>query len=200
MSSKPERSAWRSKLMAVLVVVSLGLAANVLIVEGVDVNVEASKTFDFKNARTWGWNPAGPGEVKMARTPDDDPEAMRQRAEPVILDAVSTGLADRGLQKAAAEPDLFVTYYLLLTTNTSAQTMGQFLPATAEWGLPPFAAATQSFKIVNQGSLVIDLSAKKTVVWRGVAQAKLKLDADPRKRESLLRESVHDLLQRYPPR
>ena len=38
----------------------------------VDVKVEHDKTFDFKAVHSWGWNAAGPGEVKMARTKDDD--------------------------------------------------------------------------------------------------------------------------------
>ena len=53
---------------------------------------------------------------------------------------------------------------------------------------------------MNQGSLVLDLSAKGTVVWRGVAQANIKIDADDKKREALLREGVRDLLRRYPPK
>ena len=82
----------------------------------------------------------------------------------------------------------------------STQTVGQFLPATSAWGLPPFAPATQSLKVMNQGSLVLDLSAKGVVVWRGVAQAKIAFDADDKKREALLREAVRDLLKRYPPK
>ena len=78
--------------------------------------------------------------------------------------------------------------------------MGQFLPATTAWGLPPFAPATQSLKIMNQGSLVLDLSAKGAVVWRGVAQAGVEFDANDKKREALLREAVRDLLKRYPPK
>ena len=81
----------------------------------------------------------------------------------------------------------------------STQTVGQFLPATAMWGLPPFAQATQSLKFMNQGSLVLDLSAKGAVVWRGVAQAEIALDADDKKREALLREAVRDLLQALSP-
>ena len=76
-----------------------------------------------------------------------------------------------------------MTYYLLLTTNMTAQTMGQFLPATLQWGLPPFPPATQALEVMNQGSLVLDLSAKQDIVWRGVAQAKLKIGAEPKKRE-----------------
>ena len=165
----------------------------------VDVKVEFDKAFDFKLVRTWAWTEE-PGQVKMARTKDDDPEAARQRAEPVILDAVSTEIGRRGLQRATSDPDLFVTYYLLLTTNLSAQTIGQFLPATTAWGLPPFAPATQSLKMMNKGSLVLDLSTKGAVVWRGVAQAQIKVDADEKKRETLIREAVRDLLRRFPPK
>ena len=135
----------------------------------VDVKVEFDKTFDFKPVKTWAWNPQQPGEVKMARTREDDPEAMRKRAEPIILDAVAAEMTRRSMQPAKAEPDVIVTYYLLLTTSMSAQTMGQFLPATTGWGLPPFAPATQSLEMMNRGSLVLDISAKGTVVWRGLA-------------------------------
>jgi hypothetical protein len=180
-----------------LVAAGIALAAHVVIA-GVDVKVEFDKAFDFKGAHTWAWNPAGPGEVRMARTAEDDPDAMRARAEPVIVEAVTTELGRRGLQPADATPDLLVTYYLLLTIGTSAQTLGQFLPATPEWGLPPFAPATQSFKIMNHGSLVLDLSAGGRVIWRGVAQANVKIGSDDKAREARLREAVRDLLRRYP--
>ena len=65
--------------------ISLALAAAMAVtlhvtVEGVDVSVEHDKAFDFKPVRTWGWNPEGPGEVMMARTQDDDPDAMKRRS------------------------------------------------------------------------------------------------------------------------
>jgi Domain of unknown function (DUF4136) len=166
----------------------------------VDVKVEFDKAFNFKAVRTWGWNPAGPGEIKMARSQEDDPDAMKKKAEPPIVDAVATEMTRRGLQQAASAPDLTVTYYLLLTNSLSAQTMGQFLPATVAWGLPPFAQATQSLEMMNRGSLVLDLSANGNVVWRGVAQAQIKIDSNDKKREALLREGVRDLLKRYPPK
>jgi hypothetical protein len=169
-------------------------------VEGVDVRVEFDKAFDFKPMRTWGWNTEGAGRVIMARTSTDDPEAAKQLAEPWIVDAVTTEIMKRGLQPAASAPDLTVTYYLLLTTNMTAQTIGQFLPATTAWGLPPFAPATQSLQMMNQGSLVLDMKAGSEIVWRGVAQAKISFDATEKKREALVREGVRDLLKRYPPK
>ena len=56
--------------------------------------------------RTWAWNPQGPGDVKMARTQNDDPDAMKRKAEPWILDAVATEMTRRGLQMAVSEPDV----------------------------------------------------------------------------------------------
>jgi hypothetical protein len=180
------------RAFVIVMAVAPGLAA------AVDVKVEYDKTFDFSAVHTWAWNPERPGEVKMARTREDDPEAMRRRVEPVILEAMDAEMARRGLRMDVSAPDLRVTYYLLLTTGASAQTMGQFVPATPAWGLPPFPAATQSFEVMNHGSLVLDMSAGGEVIWRGVAQAKIKVDADDTRRETLIREAVRDLVRRLP--
>ena len=188
-----------SKIMTLTIATALVLAMHVGL-EGVDVKVEHDKTFDFRPVKTWTWNPQGAGRVVMSRTQEDDPEAMKRKAEPVIMDAVTKETTARGLKRAESQPDLTLTYYLLLSTGTSAQTIGQFLPATTAWGLPPFNQATQSLEVMNHGSLVLDLSARDTVVWRGVAQAKISFDIDDKKRESLLREGVRDLLKRYPPK
>ena len=124
----------------------------------------------------------------MARTKENDPEAVRKIAEPIIFDAVTREIGKRELQTAQGAADLTLTYCLLLSTNMTAQTMGQFLPATTGWGLPPFVGATQSLKVRNQGSLVLEFSARGTVVRRGLAQPKMKFDATPEQREALLRE------------
>jgi hypothetical protein len=188
-----------SKIGVVAIVAAMALTLHVNL-EGVDVQVEHDKTFDFRPMRTWGWNAERAGEVKMARTKDDDPDAMKKRVEPLIMDAVAAEMTSRGLKQATSAPDLTVAYFMLLTLGSETQTAGQFLPATAMWGLPPFAPATQSLKFMNRGSLVLDLSAKGVVVWRGLAQAGIALDATPKKRESVLREAVRDLLKRYPPK
>lgn len=189
----------RPILAAVAITSALALTLQVE-VEGVDVNVEYDKAFDFRPVRTWAWNPEGVGYVRMARTQDDDPDAVKAKAEPLILDAVEVEMTRRGLQRAASAPDLTITYFLLLTTDMTAQTMGQFLPAVTAWAYQPFAPATQSMKMMNQGALVLDLSTKGVVVWRGVAQARVAFEADEKKREAVLREGVRDLLRRFPPR
>jgi hypothetical protein len=78
--------------------------------------------------------------------------------------------------------------------------LGQFLPPIAERGLPPFTPQTQSLTVAEQGSLVLDVSANDRVVWRGIAQAKMKIGEEPTRREARLREAVRDLLKRFPPK
>jgi hypothetical protein len=188
-----------SKIVVLAIATAMTLAVHVGL-EGVDVNIEHDKAFDFKAARTWAWSPKGAGDVIIARTQEDDPAAMKRRAEPLILNAVAGEMMRLGLQQAASQPDLTLTYYLLLTNNMTAQTIGQFLPATTAWGYMLVAPSTQSIKMMNQGALVLDLSAKDVVVWRGVAQARVAFDADDKKREAILREGIRDLLKRYPPK
>jgi hypothetical protein len=185
-----------------LVPFAAALLATVALGAAVKVKTEHDKTIDFSKLQTWAWNDDGAGDVKMARTKDDDPEAVRKRAEPIIMDAVATELSSRGLRLAAAgsPPDLELTYYLLITLGSAAQTMGQFVPTVPEWGLPPFTGATQSFRLVEQGSIVLDLSANDVMVWRGVAQAEIKPGQDQQKRQELIRKAVRELLKRYPPK
>jgi hypothetical protein len=179
-----------------IIVIALAWTAPALL--AIDVKIDHDKTFDFKAAQTWMWS-AQPGDVKMARTQQDDPEAMRKIAEPVIMAAVATELTRRGLKQSPGAP-LVVTYYLLLTTTTSAQTVGQFLPAVTQWGVPPYAPATQSLEMMNHGSLVLDMTARDVIVWRGVADAKIKRETESVRREDLIREAVRDLLKSFPPR
>jgi hypothetical protein len=168
----------------------------------VKVKAEYDKAFDFSTLKTWGWNDQGPGKVIMARTADDDPEVVRKRAEPVIKDAVAAEMPGRGIQAAApgSAPDLEVMYYVLITVGTQSQQIGQFLPSVAEWGLPPISGATQSYKVIEQGSLVLDISANNRVIWRGMGQAELKPGQAQEKRQTLLRAAVRDVLKRFPPK
>jgi hypothetical protein len=165
----------------------------------IDVKIDFDKSFNFKTVKTWSFDPDGSGDVRMARTMTDDPVAAKRVADPIIVDAVGVEMTKLRLA-SASNPDISIRYYLLLVINQTAQTMGQFLPSTVAWGLPPFAQATQSLELMNQGALVLDLSAGGKVVWRGVAQAKVKFDVEPKKRNDILRQAVHQLLRRFPPK
>jgi hypothetical protein len=132
-----------------------------------------------------------------------DPEVLRKRFEPVIKPAVEQELVARGLKPAqGGTPDLYAYYYILLTAGDSSQAMGQFLSPTMEWGVPPFTGATQSLKIYEQGSLILDLSspALKSAVWRGIAKAEVHRQNSEEKRDQIVREAVRDMIKKYPPK
>jgi|SRR6185503_15175370 len=184
-------------VLAILVAIVIGVQSGTAKVK---VRSDFNKAFDFKAARTWSWNPKGPGDIMMARTPDDDPAAAKAAAEPEIMKAVAVEMPKRGLTVATGTPDLTLAYFLLLTAGSSAQTVGQFLPSTTAWALPPFVASTQSLEFIEQGALVLDLSAKGEVVWRGVGEAQIKMDLDMDKRRALVHEAVREILSRFPPK
>jgi hypothetical protein len=190
------RTTFTSRTTRLVIVIALAWAAPALM--AIDVKINHDKSFDFKGAQSWTWS-AKKGDVKMARTQEDNPEAMRKIAEPVIMTAVANEMTKRGLTQSP-DPALTVTYYLLLSIEASAQTLGQFLPAVTQWGVPPYAPATQSLEMMNHGSLVLDMTAKDVIVWRGVADAKIKRESENVKREDVIREAVRDLFKKFPPK
>jgi hypothetical protein len=189
------RAAWT--VLAILVAIVVGVQSGAAKVK---VRADFNKAFAFAQARTWGWNPKGAGDIMMARTPDDNPAAVKALAEPAIMKAVGLEMPKRGLTATDANPDLTLTYFLLLTVGNTAQTVGQFLPSTTAWALPPFVASTQSLEFIEQGALVLDLSSKGEVVWRGVGEAQLKWELDQKQREAIVNEAVKKILERYPPK
>jgi hypothetical protein len=191
--------ATRRLSMRLFPVVAAGVIAAVQIgAAAVKVHVDIDKAFDFRQARTWAWAVPTAGHVMVARTPTDDPDAIQKLAEPIVMDAVIKELPARGMSHTTQAPELTLKYYLLLTIGSAAQTVGQFLPPVTQWGVPPFMASTQSLKVIQQGSLALDFSAKEQIVWRGVAAAEIKPGLPQEKRAALIREAVHEILKRYP--
>jgi hypothetical protein len=169
----------------------------------VKVDAAHDPNADFSNLRVWAWPPDGPGQVKMALTKDDDPEPTRKRFEPTVMASVEEALAKKGFRKAGAgeSPDFLVAYFALISVSTSGQTLGQFLPGTVAWGLPPFDAVATSLKIYEQGSLVLDVMAPdKKPMWRGVARAEVHRDRPDAERSKRIREAVFDLVNKFPPK
>jgi hypothetical protein len=195
------RAVGRLQSRLTLLTIVVGVAAAVQPgTAAVKIRVDFDKAFDFRQAKTWAWNTEEAGYVRVARTANDDPDEIRSRAQPLILSAVRAVMPKRGLMPAAGTPDLTLRYFLLLTLGASTQTLGQFLPSVAQWGVPPFAQVTTSFEAIEQGSLVLDLSANGRPVWRGIAEAQIKMELDQDKRAALIREAVEKILERYPPK
>ncbi len=165
----------------------------------IKVRAQGDKTFDFTTVHTWDWDHPTPGKVIALRTQDDDPEALRKRFESTVMEAFDSQFQVRGLARAIP-PDVKVTYYLIVKFNSSAHEMGQFLPATPYWGLPAFAPATQSLKVVQEGSLVLDVVApsKESVVWRAIAETEIDPSKTDDERKERIREAARKMLEKFP--
>ena len=145
-------------------------------------------------------DPEGRREHHVARTPDDDPEAISGAAEPVIIKAVTAEMPTPWPHGGGRDPGSDAHLLPAPDGRHSAQTVGQFLPSITAWALPPFVAFDASLEFIEQGSLVLDLSAKGEVVWRGVGEAQIKMDLGQDKRVALVNEAVREILERYPPK
>jgi hypothetical protein len=167
-----------------------------------DITVDFDKTFSFVGLRTWAWNPAGAGDVKMAVSSQDDPKAVAARVDPVIVPAVEKEMAARGFTKVADNAALYVHYYALATMQQSAQVQGQFLPGATQWALPPFLTNTTALSTYPYGTLLIDIVSPKlqAIVWRGAAQREIEFEKADADRRKVLQKSIHDLLDKFPPK
>jgi len=166
----------------------------------IKVHADADPAFDFRTVRTWAWHDDGPGEVKMARSADDDPAPIQRRFGPTIADAVAHELAARKLTLVTDAPDVRAHYYLLITVGFDTQQRGQFLPSVPAWGVPPFAPATMSYSIIQTGSIVLDVTSTRLarVVWRGVAQTEIEQQRSDEERDVRVREAIRDLIKKFP--
>ena len=187
------------------VLLTLAAAAVLAVPSGARVKVETAHdpAADFTPLRVWAWPADGPGQVKMALTKDDDPEPTRKRFEPTVMASVEEALGKKGFRKAGAgeSPDFLVAYFALISVSTSGQTLGQFLPGSVAWGLPPFEAVATSLKIYEQGSLVLDvMTPDSKPMWRGVARAEVHRDRPDAERSKRIREAVFDLVDKFPPK
>ena len=159
------------------------------------------KTFDFSQVQTWAWDAAGPGEVKLARSSEDDPELVRRRVEPTLVAAVEKEIAARGLKRVATGvPDIRLHYYVLVTVGFATQTAGQFLPTVTEWGIPPYVPATTAFDIVQRGAIVLDVVSTQVshVVWRGIAEGDIDKIKNDNERDEMIRDGIRDLVKKLP--
>jgi hypothetical protein len=179
------------------------LVMGVAVSAGVKTRASFDKEYDFTKPKTFGWHPDGAGEVKMLQLSGDDPVKLLERFDPVFKDAIATELTRRGLVLATdGKPDIVVHYYVLIGPNSESQFRGQFVGAVPPWGLPDFAMTTTSFKVFEQGTVVLDLmdATRKEIVWRGVAEAEINREKSPAERDKRIRDGIAELLKKFPPK
>ena len=188
---------------AVALAVVAGARGPVVSAADTDITIDFDKTFPFAGLATWAWHPEGAGDVRLALTADDDPKRVAARIEPVILPATERQLTSRKFARVAAEKaELWFHYYALLALKDFAQVHGQFLPAVADWGIPPFASSTSAIGVYPVGTIIMDITVPRTdkVIWRGAARREVNFENSDAKRREVIERAIRDLFKNFPPK
>jgi hypothetical protein len=147
----------------------------------------------FDSLSTWDWLPGRPAVSTNLPT---DLSLVAQRVET----ALEEGLTARGYQKVAegTTPSFYVASHVAVDSKLEARTMySSFGPGV--W-MGPSLAETYVDEY-QQGTLLIDVidPARREVIWRGRAQARVDDNSSPEKREARVREAVTKILAKFPP-
>jgi len=183
-----------------LLLIVAATAISVSVGARADIRVDKDPKFDFTTLKTFGWN-AVPGEVKIWVTQESSKRAepTKQKFEPVLMQAAEAAMTKLGYAKAAgAAPDFEMIYYVLITTGSTSQHMGQFLPTNAQWGIPLWSPNTTALAISPTGAMVLDVTVGGKMVWRGISEAKVEMAITDEQRAKRVTEFMTKLVEKFP--
>ena len=168
-----------------------------------DVRYNFAKDAKFSDYRTYKW-------VDIKGSDKFDEIVQKQ-----IKADLEAELASKGLTKTDSDDaDLYIGY------QTAIGTEKQFNSYSTDWGYGPgwgggwygrggyygggmgSSTTTGSTSTIYVGQLGLDMyeTAKKDLVWRGVASKTLDPKAKPEKQEKNIKKAVAKLLKNYPPK
>jgi len=164
-----------------------------------DVRYNFAQGEDFSKYKTYKWI-----DVKGSDHANDLTEKQ-------IKQAIDTELATKGLQKTDSD-----TADLYVGIQTAIGTEKQFTSYNTGWGYGPgwgggwygygggmtSTTTTGTTSTIYVGQLGLDMydSAKKELVWRGVATKTIDPKAKPDKQQKNITKAVTKLLKNYPPK
>ena len=158
----------------------------------ITVRTDHDTTADFSHLRTYGWLQK-PSDVP--RDPRIDNDLLDSR----VHSAVNDELASKGFTESE-NPDFRVTYHVMIQNQLDVQSF----PVAYGYGLGRVGAMSTDVRVEQYelGTLLLDVVDTRTneLVWRGSAQARIDPNRTPQERTKLIREAVHDMLARFPPK
>ena len=190
------------RLAAAALAASLLLAVSAGAGSKVKVTVQKAKDFQFAGRHAYAWHPEEPVSVKFLQALGD-PEKFKAYYDPLTRPLIEQELAKRGFTKVAADQaDFFVCYYVLIGPEATSQYQGQFIGAIPEWGLPDFVMATTALKVIDKGSIVVDVMSKelKATIWRGIAAAQINGRLNDTERMERVGKAFADMFKEFPPK
>jgi hypothetical protein len=163
--------------------------------KGQDIRYNYDKDADFSKFKTYEWV-----ILKGATTANDITDKD-------IKQAIDAQLATKGLKKVVSgDADLLIGYQVDVGSEK------QFTSYNSGWGYgggwygggwygPSGGMTTGQTSTIYNGQLALDMydSAKKDLVWRGVATKTIDPKAKPEKQQKNINKAVAKLLKKYPP-
>jgi hypothetical protein len=163
--------------------------------DGPDVRYNFDKNSDFSKFRTYAWVPLR-----------DDPRIDSLRGEQIKA-AVDAEIAKKGLVKTEAETaDLYLGYQAAIEKEM------QFSSYKTNWGVGPGwsggnlhsavgGVTTGQMSTIYTGQLALDIYDRRNhwLIWRGIANKTIDIDASQTKQQRNLERAVGKLLKNYPP-
>ena len=126
-----------------------------------------------------------------------------------IVAAIDAQLAEKGLTKSDANPDVFVVYHVAFDKQKDISTYssgygGGYGAYGWGWGGAGWAGGSTHTTVrdILTGTLVIDIAdAKKgQLAWRGMGVKEIDTDAKPEKRDKSINNAVKKIFKNYPPK
>jgi hypothetical protein len=142
------------------------------------------------SCETYGWT----------RAQSEVPDPWRDSLDPLLalIEAgVHAQLAEYGLRRVEAAPDLRVRGHLLVERKVTRTTLSSF--DDPHLGGRRGDPVEHEF-VFEEGSIVIDVLPRDrdAVAWRGWAQAEVVADRDPAERRARVQQAVRRILERFP--
>jgi hypothetical protein len=108
-----------------------------------------------------------------------------------VKDLIASELTAHGMQQSNGDADLMIAVHRSIegTLNTSG------------WGYERTGGQIRHYDY-QEGTLVVDLVDPKThrSVWRGTATGAFKFSTDPREKQKMISDILHEMFAGFPPK
>ncbi len=182
-------------------IVALGVLAAVATLEAAKIKVEAKReNVDFSTIKTYMWLPSPPPKTEIAPGVARDPVEVQKELEPTIMQTADRELAAHGWMRVESGADVQVVYYLAHGVGFNASNLGEYYQYATGYALvvSPLISPTDNIKVMEEGTLVIDVVQDRKAIWRGTASTTIDRDNSDEKRLKRLTEAVTKLIAKLP--
>jgi hypothetical protein len=192
---RSRRSPWAAAIAAI----ALLAGTAVLVAAKIDIEVHRAKDANFEVIKTYTWLPSPPPTTDVAPGVMRDPKVVQQEVDPIIVGAVDAQLTKRGQRRVADGGDVQVVYYLAHGTDMVTSTMGSYYQYATDFYVGGiYGGQTTYSRVVEQGSLVVDVIDDRRAIWRAQASAKINRENDAAKRRKVIEEAIQKMFAKYP--